>query len=371
MVNTRTWIRGLKKIDFKEDDALREHVGLLFPNMDFPSGITAVERAATLLTLDDKVTPAVLRELYGFLPDELLGAIGPNAAKNRLVPIRKAVQERFSNDVFDTQKMLNKLTLPKEVYKEVKAAYNAKLLEENRKPISVPAAEVNKIVRDLIPARNVIDMAILLQLTSGVRISELQTSEFEGIDKKPQWLRQKGISKIKGGADVVVDKPVVFLANANIWLQKQREFKNKVAGKDITMQVNRRIKNLFAEESFSSHDLRKLYVDLSWNEFGSKQDPRPSQAAWAAQVLGHDESLASAASYTTRQVVGEVAGDVQQPAAVDIPRNTKARDGKQMERIAATAAALKANGIKVTTRELIKLGYGSRVAGAYLKGLKE
>jgi integrase len=368
-MSIRTWVRGLKKIDFNEELLLSAHVHSMFPELNFPSGITGVEMAAVAATENPNISVPVLKELYGFLPKKLLDSVGVNPAKHRLTAVRRAVVERFGEE----SPLLLKLRLPKAVYNKVNKEYRQKVVQQNADPTQIPAKEIERIVISLLMSNNLHEQLILLQLTSGARSGELLLkSEFERVPGREHWITQTGLSKVKDGENRSVDKPIIIIS-VDQWLSIFRNVQEKLKmreGVNINNALNARIKNLFGIESFTSHDLRKLYANLSWITWGVKEKNTPSQASWTARVLGHAaDNITTAASYTTRAVTGAEAlpDQVVKPAAVPIPRNTKARDGKSFGRLTLTAAALEKNGIAVTARELRKYGFGAKSIAQWMK----
>jgi hypothetical protein len=154
---------------------------------------------------------------------------------------------------------------------------------------------------------------------------------------------------------------------------KTQEKSGVELGHLLNARITKRIRSLFVDEEVKSHDLRRLYADLSYKLFA---DPaKTSQQAYLSSILGHDSDDV-AKYYSTVDVdingipreefVPE--GDVvAAPQMVDVPRNLEGvRDGKGGERLAATVAALVHNGEKVTSKKLAELGYGRRAVSEYL-----
>ena len=182
--------------------------------------------------------------------------------------------------------------------------------------------------------------------------------------------------------------------------------------KKYNARVNKAAKKLIP--GTTSHGWRKIYAALSWRLFGSMS--KSSEAGWFSDVLGHaKDSLAVASSYTTTgirsaavphsQVETKIADvrstnedldkkvqeltdklealniQLNKKAAagatiniketlVNIPRNVRAKDGRALQRLAVSVAALEAKGIKPTTRILRQLSFGSRTINQFRKARK-
>mgnify|MGYP001549176480 CR=1 FL=1 len=364
-MSLQTWVRQLKKIDFSNEGEVIQHVRKRFTELEAPSAMALLEKAIVEIVKDDASKPRPLKELGRSLPGQFLSVLTVDSAKNRLGAIRAAIREKFG----EGSDLLNVFIIPKRVYANHQKKYNAKVAEENKRPVQVSGDKVEEVVKKTWKSSDLFDNIVLLQLASGARAGEiLSFSRFEPVEGKKGWVKQIGLNKVKDGANRTVEKPIIFIPAETFlqWFSLVRGELKKRPGNLMTT-LNRRVKSLFGVPNFSTHDLRKLYANISYEKFGKQQKPPPSQAAWVSKVLGHDEnSLTSALSYTTRVVDGEVK-QVNPPVFVEVPKNENKRDGLALERLEATVAALRQNGEEITTRKLLKYGYGMRVISQWSK----
>jgi integrase len=270
-----------------------------------------------------------------------------------------------------------------------RAAYNLKVAERNETPKEFKFDAILKIVRDLEKWKDVSAMLILLQICCGSRIGELiYHSKFEAT-ATPNYVKQIGILKSKTVDDVV--KPIIFISVERflkIFAELRRRLKIDGINSAETMHgvyqaATRATKKLFRDTNMSSHDLRKIYAELSYVAF-SKQQKR---TAWISKVLGHDmKSVGVSTSYMTVNVsdvdVKKLVADAPPPKKRDAPHNMADAPHNMADaphnmadaphNMAAVPhnlkAALRANGKKITFRLLKSYGFGSGAVSQYFKG---
>ena len=84
---------------------------------------------------------------------------------------------------------------------------------------------------------------------------------------------------------------------------------------------------------------------------------------------GNIESLRRQLEELTIQINKAIKEDVKRPITtmVDVPRNPKKRDGRLMDYMAISAAAMKLKGVDVNRTNLRALGYGNSSITRYLE----
>jgi integrase len=262
-----------------------------------------------------------------------------------------------------------------EKWRANRAAYNEKVFERNGNKRQI---DINKVydVMDLARrSEDPLDLAIGLQLACGGRISEiLSYGEFTA-SKNLGYIIQKGILKQRGdNRREEVEKPVIHYTRPQFFemlgklreklSQKIDDINNKKythyeLSQDFNTKINNRVKSLFGE-ALHSHDLRKIYANLSYDLFADKA--KTSESSWIADVLGHSpNSLEVSKSYSVVSLVDMPKDDTA------IPRNTKARDGHAYDRLLKTVEALQKNDMVIDSRVLKSYGYGSSTVEQYFK----
>ena len=223
-----------------------------------------------------------------------------------------------------------------------------------------------------------LDLAIGLQLACGGRVSEILSYGTFSESKTEHYVIQKGILKQRGpDRREEVEKPIIHYTRFQFFamLHKLREkLKKKIddikkgksthyeLSQEYNNKINNRVRSLFGED-LHSHDLRKIYANLSYDLFADKA--KTSESSWISNVLGHSpNSLEVSKSYSVVSLV-----DVPKDETI-IPRNTKARDGHAYDRLLKTVEALQKNEMPIDSRVLKSYGYGSSTVEQYFKGRK-
>jgi hypothetical protein len=367
----------LKGTEIRDDGHLLSVVNEYNPKTQRKSGVRALEDLV-VTAIQEGVNEQNMIEMFGMLNVVVPRVAGDSLTQNTYYKIRKAVIAKYGKESEMYSKSLTLMVFDRNRWYENRARYNAKVSQANENPVQFSFDTVAKVVEVLMASNNYVDALLLLQFSSGARIGELlYFAEFE--DAKPPYIKQIGVLKSK--TDRTVTKPVLFLTVED-FLGRFKRLKEQLKplniktdddARKLNVKINRRVKQVFANKDLHTHDLRKIYADLSYKTYADKQQ----KSAWVSRVLGHDmKSIQVSSSYTTvnidlneqdiarvKHLGVDIAQDVQdekQDDLIPVPRNTTARDGKALERLHETVEALKANGVKVTARELRKYGYGAR-----------
>jgi hypothetical protein len=263
-----------------------------------------------------------------------------------------------------------------ETWRANRAAYNEKVFDRNADKRQI---DVNKVydVMDLArQSEDPLDLAIGLQLACGGRISEILSYGNFTESKTENYVIQKGILKQRGpDRREEVEKPIIIHYTRPQFFEMLGKLREKLKKKltdikkgksthyelsqEYNTKINNRVRSLFAE-ALHSHDMRKVYANLSYDLFADKA--KTSESSWISDVLGHSpNSLEVSKSYSVVSLV-----DVPKDETV-IPRNTKARDGHAYDRLLKTVDALKRNEMPIDSRTLKSYGYGSSTVEKYFK----
>ena len=374
-MNYRSTIRTLRKGD-KTADAFLLTVKQYDPNV--------LRRTATA-TLENLIISKIPTAHGNTIKEALRMAqayihifSGADTANNVINRIRNAIIKRYGRDSVFFAQIKAMLFVHKEDMKKKSDAYNAKVEQKNATPDEIPLSAIMSIIEN--PADDLETLALKIQLATGARINEVLTfSTFTTTSGK--LVRQKGISKVENGEKLTITKPLMFY-NADTFngmFEKLRRLVRATAddGDDgatisnrLNTAINTRLREITSGEISKTHTLRKIYALMSW-------DARPhifkkySQQSYYAHILGHS-NLNTAKSYSTIEIIPEEEVEAEpedepEPETDEIPRNTKARDGKQQERLTATIRALNKLGMSTSVRDLKTYGYGARVISEWKK----
>lgn len=190
----------------------------------------------------------------------------------------------------------------------------------------------------------------------------------------------------------------------------ERELSRKELTNLVNAQVNKKVREVMGE-GYVFHDLRSIYAQLAWPAFGQAGQ---SQTYFFSQVLGHQEgSLIGYQKYFMRQKLKEddpnlvakinnIEAELQsikkykdglintihhatkiqtesqkrthfinpKGEIVEIEKQVRRRDKNKearLKRLQESAEKLAENGIDITARNLLKLGYGSRIVNEWNK----
>lgn len=284
---------------------------------------------------------------------------------------------------------------------------------------SVSDRNQDKLIFDDVDIYKILDMcaagsddwrlnAIGLELAIGSRINEiLSVAEFFEVEDKPNWIRQKGLSKQTAEfKDRCVTKPIIRLtfSQVNHMVKSVRSALGMLSwnrdayevSQAALQTINKKISELFSAYDFkvTTHKLRAIYAVLSYRLFADMHII--SEQAWCSNVLGHaPDSISTASSYTTvsvrildnndealneiiklRAQVKALTEEIKNPVAKktdpdaipdDVPKNPKLRDGKTLERLYDSVRIMKIKDMEITRPALRDLCYGSACINQFFK----
>jgi len=367
-MSTRTLIRELRKIDLTTAGfmtAIREHN----PELIYRTPLATLEKFVMQNVRTAK--PATLVELLKmaqrFIQTPDFKKDGTNIS-NTINRIRNELKTRFgpeSKEYAKAKKLLyfTKLDM---IVKDQK--YNAKIDYLNENPIEVNKSSIDAIMNDT--RTDIPGLVTRLQLSSGARSIEiLKIGNFKATGNN---IEQKGVSnKTVDGADITILKPLILITADEF----NREFKqlrelllddlgltNEQMKNKYIARVTKRLKVLTAGNVDKSHTLRKLYGAISF-EKRPDRFKKWSHQKYLSFVLGHS-NMNTARVYSTIMIVDDTE---EKKEDEQVPRNTKNRDGLQLERLAQTVSVMKKLGIRITVQKLKDLGYGSQIINDYRK----
>ena len=367
----RKFVRSVKTIE--NENEIKEKMAEMYPDITTNSVVRTLEKicVANIATAPDTVLVEMLKMLHVVVPK-----ISNDATiQNVFLGIRKALKNRYPEGSPVVAKSYKVMQFDQERWKANRAAYNEKVFARNADKRQIDVNKVYDVMNLARQSEDPLDLAIGLQLACGGRISEILSYGNFTESKTDGYVVQKGIFKQRGPArrEEVV-KPIIHYTRPQFFelLGKLREkLKPKIddikkgnythyeLSQEYNNKVNNRVKSLFGE-ALHSHDLRKIYANLSYDLFADKT--KTSESSWISDVLGHSPNrLEVSKSYSVVALV-----DVPRDEAA-IPHNTKARDGHAYDRLLKTVEALKRNEMPIDSRMLKSYGYGSSTVEQYFK----
>lgn len=310
--------------------------------------------------------------------NNILPKIAGDAIQQQIyLSIRNAIKKRFVDDPI-IPKAYKIMRFDQTKFRANRAAYVAKVYEANANKQEISLQKIIEVMNLIKDSTNISDMAIGLQLACGARVSEiLSYSNFDEA-KQPVYIIQTGILKQKTDSPrTEIIKPVLHYTRDHFFemfthlRSKLSDQLEKISAGTMThaelsekynAKINSRVRSLFNTSDVTSHTLRKIYGNFSYELFANRN--RVSEASWLSDVLGHDRhSLSTSTSYSTVSIVDETID------RTFIPRNSKARDGYTMSRLLKTVEAMRNNFKPISARSLKSYGYGSKVVDEYMKSL--
>ena len=388
-MTNRTFIRDLRDSKIDSDEDLLTFMKKYDPTTTRKSGIRELQDY-TIALIKNNINDATLIELFG-----VLHVLTPRIAGDALLQdvyhkIRRAVIDRYGRDSTLHKKSLTSMRFDQTKWRANKKAYIKKVAQRNREPIEFQFNIIRSVVERIYTSSDLVDRVILALLCSGARVGEVlykasfkrpPTSKTSKGDEPTHYVIQQGILKSKTLTELT--KPILFI-DVNYFIRVVRQLKIDLLAVGIDSAetatafiptINRRTKKYFNDEKIHTHDLRKIYANIAFQVYAKKE----KDTAYVSDVLGHDrDSVQVSTSYLTLNVNmtdddrAFVKSNLQpiQPIFITVPRNTKQRDGQQLERLKLTVDAMRANDERITARTLKLYGYGSRIISDYLKGLK-
>ena len=188
---------------------------------------------------------------------------------------------------------------------------DAKVENRNTNQYNISTTTIDRLLTSLRNKLNkkfdIITALLIAELCSGSRLIELLSDKFTyTADTKEGWVVQSDVAKNKTGTPRPVIKPIIFLTVAE-FLELIGTIRSKMTKKpsdtNITLsnryskRLSSKIKDLLILGLSSSHDLRRIYANYSYNLFGGNR----SLQSYLKQVLGHD-GYAATVNYSTVRV---------------------------------------------------------------------
>ena len=367
----RKFVRAIKTIE--NENEIKEKMAEMYPDITTNSVVRTLEKicVANIATEPDSVLTDMLKMLHVVVPN-----ISNDATiQNVFLGIRKALKERYPEGSPMIAKAYKVMQFDQEKWRANRAAYNEKVFARNGNKRQI---DINKVydVMDLTrQSSDPLDLAIGLQLACGGRISEILSYGEFSESKTENSVIQKGILKQRGdNRREQVEKPIIHYTRPQFFemLHKLREklsqkltdikkgtYTHYELSQEFNNKINNRVKSLFGE-ALHSHDMRKIYANLSYDLFADKN--KTSESSWISDVLGHSpNSLEVSKSYSVVALI-----DVPKDETA-IPRNSRARDGHAYDRLLKTVEALKRNEMPIDSRVLKSYGYGSSTVEQHFK----
>jgi hypothetical protein len=312
--------------------------------------------------------------------------------------IRKPIIELYGKDSDIYKKSITNMKFDQVKWKTNNADYNKAVADKNSNRIQFSDIDIYKIMNDIKnnPKQDFINLSIAAQLSSGSRINEILTmASYKPLKDRDNYVEQIGISKQNHKEESKqrkhIIKPILhysvseFLDMIDKIREQQKIPIKKIKEGSLTHdaysrsqngKINARIKKMFNDKNMTSHMLRKIYGNMSYNIFGNKN--KTSLISHLSDVLGHQEkSLNVAMAYNTVKITTsklEIKEHKEDKPIADrhtqIPANLKIRDGKGYERLKQTIKIMELKGVKITALALRNLGYGAKLTGQYMKEMK-
>jgi len=217
-----------------------------------------------------------------------------------MTDIRKHIKKNTKNiDLINT--LLNIFRLSESDIVEIKLKYHKTMKEKLDLPKTIPINDIMKIYYKLyntpLNKLDYLDILILLLLASGRRQIELtRRGKFYKIKKNKKCVLFTGQVKTK---DDKMKYKIPILMNIKKFLKyhrnllKMRDYSN-LSNKETTGKVSkplsRRLSKYFGNDKITSHDLRKIYVNLSYKKMFKHKKIKPNIISFANEVLGHDKA---------------------------------------------------------------------------------
>ena len=379
----RTFLRGIKNTT--DDGELFTAVKAYDPSIKVKtSGVRSLQALVCkqIPTLNEKTTIEMFKILNSLVPNVSSDA----TTQNVYVQLRKCIKARWGQDSDVTRKSYSVMRFNQIKWRQQRAEYQAKVVERNNDKRQFNESKIYEVmdyIKDTKTTPDHIDLAIALQLASGGRISEILSYANFKPSKKKHYVVQTGILKSKERKTIT--KPIIHFTVPE-FMAMFRELREKLVveirkikrgtltnyelSQNNNSKINRRISKYFGEH-MASHDLRKAYANMAFNQYADKT--KVSEAAYLSDILGHaKDSLDVSTSYSTVSVVKSEEDEPEErkeenPRDVVVPRNLPLRDGKSLERLAETVRIMRLKGLPLSNKILRSYGYGAKTVKEFLK----
>jgi len=302
--------------------------------------------------------------------------LNPNDSlvESAITQIRNSIKQKYGADSTLVNKSYKAIFLPKSRKNVMIKNYRAKVSAKSKDKTQLEYHDIKNVVNEIlaIPDPRVQDLVILTELAVGSRINEIVEYSGYGLADDEQFITQLRISKVKGGEDRKIIKPVLFITPEQVIRNIQLVRRYEPSTSALIQLVNLRVKKLFGNKHItSSHDLRKIYAVVAYDIHADKK--KQTQASYIADILGHSEDiLTSAHIYSTIQVNGLDKYKIQQAPDKQIFINPRKRDGRVKEYMVRTISDIISAGLEPSKHLVGKFGYSRRsIVAFYEEALDE
>jgi len=341
---------ALKKIEKDNFIELSSYVATSFPKIMRNRKDTITSLTDKLLfVLYDTCSEKAIKESMGRIRAIVNRQTDNNNYRGvRFTRIRTVLKKRFGygSDIVIYHKKFGGQTNEQFAERELegKVAMEANL--ENR--IEIDEKDALIILNKMSSSNNVFDRIIVLQLATGARFIEaVRVSSFSESPVSFSWIHIKGIAKQgnEQGENFEMNRPIFGLKSSDevIYLASLirdqlyvlyphlSELTNTQVSTLLIGPVNRRLTKLKIPGVKTSHILRKLYAQLTYNQLPKNERNKMDRHLWVSRVLGH-ASIKTAGNYSNVKVhkaelpppvesVGPPTGEADEADEADVPKN--------------------------------------------------
>lgn len=327
-----------------------------------------------------------------------------NVKTNRYTHLRTILKKRFGKDS-DIVKEHKSEGMTQKEFNDRKKQLDKNRNQKLRNKETIQQDNIDDIIDQLIQSDNLYDKIALIQLVIGSRFIEVVRVSTYKKSKNNNTIRVEGVAKKRNEEDELeLVRPIYRLKSKDI-IELVDTIRNRLLMKypniddlsndDLTKKlinsINYRIKKWGIPGVQSSHDLRRVYVNIVYKNLPPSERRRTDKGVFIRDTLGH-ENMMSAPSYQTlkidkpkkkvqRRVIEEVKDEIKEEVKEDdkeeeevghvivknrdkvevviqptIPR----RRGNGDERIQEVMRLLNDNRVKITEKLLkTEFGFGS------------
>lgn len=227
--------------------------------------------------------------------------------------VRKLIKDTYGDDSKQYKFLRDGFSMTAEERIDRQKIADDKVEQSNLNQIELTEQQINEFKGKLLsPKWRIVPAIIFAQIASGCRLIEVLSHEFEFTEAgKEGYIIQNNVAKNRG-EDRKVDKPVLFIKPEQ-FLRLIKIIRDKMTvkpeddnialsnryGKRVNAKITQIARGVDTKGITSSHDLRRIYANLSYKQFAKKNT---SLQVWVSKILGHSD-LTSAANYTTLNIV--------------------------------------------------------------------
>ena len=365
--------------------------------------------------IDELKTPNEPLTKLSIIVKSLYGNISTQEAL--FANIRNIIREKFGVDSKQAKMSMTKMGVDVAEKQASITEQRLKLVRRNENLTQFDVNDILRIIDSASSSQDVHDNIIAVMLAVGSRSYEaIKLSKFKPT-ANPYEVEVTGFAKTsKTEAKMLIRPTIKLTASEVIALVNNYREKLNLTGTAAAVTnrynatINRRIKKLFGRDDVTSHTLRKIYGNLSYEMYANKS--KISLSAWLKNVLGHDDdNMTASLNYSQVSVTDST---LKPPSGSDTEKDLKlklqrveqqilelqkvadairtqltsefkappqtqetkqtirgnikgVRDGKVQERLAITVSDLKSQGIPITWKTLQSYGYSKRAIEEFQK----